>query len=138
TCQPISGFSPFAAIALFLEDGDSAGETGRGALDLEREAGDHVAGRGQPVELSQLLDVAIADLHAGAVAFPDQRGIPGLGIAARGVDEGRVPAPRVGAGDAHAAAGEVERRLAAHAAAGGEVVVLAVFRAGRGVDDDDV
>ena len=44
----------------------------------------------------------------------------GLREALRGVDEGRVPAPAVDSGQAHAALKQIERRLRAHAAARGE------------------
>ena len=84
------------------------------------------AGGRQRLEVVQLLEVAVADLHAGAMALPDQDGVAGLGIALLGVDEGRVPAPAVGAGHPHAALEQIERRLAAHAAAPGDVVGLAV------------
>ena len=54
------------------------------------------------------------------------------------MDEGRVPAPAVGAGDADAALEQVKRRLPAHPAAPGDVVGPAVRGAGSGVDHDDV
>src|SRR5262245_28793509 len=83
-----------------IDDGDGAGEARRGALDLEGEARDREPGRRKCVQIGELLDVAVADLHAGAVAFPDDRGIAALGEAARGVEEGRIPAPGIRAGDA--------------------------------------
>ena len=94
--------------------------------------------RRQRLEVVQLLDVAVADLAARLVALPDQLGIPGLGVFLGRVDERRVPRPGVGAGDLHAARGEIERRLAAHAAASRHVVGLAVARAGRCVDHHDL
>ena len=51
----------------------------------------------------QLLEMAIADLAAGLVAFPDEACILGGGVSLGGVDEGRVPAPGIGAGETHAA-----------------------------------
>ena len=35
----------------------------------------------QRLEVVQLLEMAVADLHAGAMPFPDQAGIAGLGVA---------------------------------------------------------
>src|SRR3954451_21701720 len=46
----------------------------RGALDLHRKARHHEPGRRQLLQIVQLFDVAIADVAAGLVAFPDQAG----------------------------------------------------------------
>src|SRR6185312_16630118 len=89
-------------------------------------------------EIVQLLEMAIADLAPRLVTFPDKSGIAARGIFVLGVDEGRVPAPGIGAGEAHAALQKIERRIAAHAAAGGDVIRLAIGRAGAGIDDDDL
>src|SRR5687768_18615431 len=86
----------------------------------------------------ELLEVAVADLAAGLVAFPDQRRIAARLELRLGVPEWRVPGPRVGAGDAHAALEQVQRRLPPHAGAGGHVVRLTVSGAGACVDDDDL
>ena len=94
--------------------------------------------RRQLFEIVQLLDVAIADLAAGAVTLPDQAGVVGLGVFHLGVHERRVPAPAVDAGDAHAALQKIERRLAPHAAAARNIIGLAEGRSGAGVDHDDV
>ena len=77
-------------------------------------------------------------MAARFVALPDDRRIVGLGEAPGGVDERRVPAPAVGSGYSHALLQEVKRRLGAHAAARGDIVRASVFRAGSGVDEDDV
>src|SRR5262249_14368965 len=53
-----------------IEDGDGAGPTGRGRVNLHREATDREALGGKLFEIVQFLDVAVADLAAGAVAFP--------------------------------------------------------------------
>ena len=86
----------------------------------------------------QLFDVAIADMAAGLVAFPDQAGVFGLRVFLRGVDERRIPAPGVGAGQPNTAFQEIHRRFIAHAATGIDVIGLAVFGAGGGVDHDDL
>src|SRR5262245_52707551 len=99
-----------------VDDGDRARPAGGTAAHLDRKAAHHEFLGGQRFEIVQLLDVAIADLTAGLVALPDQAGIAGGEIFLPGVDEGRVPAPAVGAGDAHAALEQLERSLAAHAA----------------------
>ena len=92
----------------------------------------------QQLEIVQLLEMRIADLATGAMAFPDQAGIAGLGHLAPRVRERRVPAPAVGADQAHAALQHPQRRRLAHAAAGIDVVVLAVLRPGRGVHHHDL
>src|SRR6185436_16252974 len=55
-----------------VENGNRPCPARRGALDLHREARHHEAGRWQLLEIVQLFDVAIADMAAGLVAFPDQ------------------------------------------------------------------
>ena len=82
--------------------------------------------------------MAVADVAPGLVAFPDQAGVVAFGVFHRRVLEGRVPAPGVGARQAHAALEQVHRGLVAHAAAGRHEVVVAVAAAGAGVDDDDL
>ena len=72
----------------------------------------------------QLLNMAVADLTAGPMAFPDQLGIVGLCVAPLGVDKGRVPASAIGTGDMHAALKQIERGLAPHADAGRHVIVV--------------
>ena len=93
---------------------------------------------GKRFEIVQLLDMAVADMAPGLMAFPDQRGVMRLRVFLGGVDEGRVPAPAVGAGQADAALEQIHRRLIAHAASRGDIIGLAVFDAGAGVDDDDL
>jgi len=72
------------------------------------------------------------------VTFPDQTRITCLGIFLRGVDEWRVPAPAIGAGQPHAALEQIHGGLVTHAATGVDVVGLAEFGARAGVDDDDL
>ena len=86
----------------------------------------------------QLLDVAIADVASGLVTFPDQTGVPGLGVFLRGVDKRRVPAPAIDSGQPHAPLEQIHRRLVAHAAAGIDVILPAIFGPGAGIDDDDL
>src|SRR5665213_1160376 len=120
-----------------VENGDSPGPAAGSGADLHREAAHHETLRRQHFEIVQLLDVAIADLAAGTVALPDDGGVLALREAVLGVDERRVPTPAIGAGDAHAALQEIERRLAAHAAAARDIIRLAVGFAGGGVDQHD-
>src|SRR5438552_3365550 len=94
-------------------------------MDLHRETTDRETLRRQLVQIVQLFDVAIADLAAGPVALPDQAGVVGLRILRHGVDERRVPAPAVDAGDPDAALQQIERRFAARAAAPRDIVGLA-------------
>ena len=63
-----------------------------------REAGDGEAVAGQRFEIVQLLEMAVADVAARLVAFPDDRGIAVLGPLLRCEIERRIPAPGVGAG----------------------------------------
>src|SRR5579872_4216994 len=91
-----------AFTASFFDDRHGARPAGRGALDLHRETDDREAGRGQSLQVVQLLEMAIADMAAGFVPFPDQRRVLRLGEFLGRVDERRVPAPSVGAGQAHA------------------------------------
>src|ERR1700675_4595442 len=102
-----------------VQNRDRPGPARGCALDLDRETRHGESGRGQLLEIVQLFDVAIADVAARLVAFPDQAGILGFGVFLRGIDERRVPAPAVDAGQPHAALQEIHRRLITHAAAGG-------------------
>src|SRR5882757_1018987 len=86
----------------------------------------------------QLLDVAIADLAASPVTFPNEAGVVGLGVLRLGVDERRVPAPAVDTGDPDAALQQIERRFAPHAASARHIVRLAERSAGAGVDHHDI
>src|SRR6478736_8439768 len=90
-----SRFFSLARPNLSVEDRDRPGPARRGALDLHRKARHHEPGRRQLFEIMQFLDMSIADVAAGLVAFPDQAGISGLGIFFRGMDERRVPAPAI-------------------------------------------
>src|SRR6476659_5241660 len=127
-----------SAIVSAFDDRHRPRPAGGRALDLDRETRHGEPGRGQLLEVVQLFDVAVADVASGLVAFPDQAGIPGFGVFLRGVDEGCIPAPAVNAGQAHPALEQIHRRLIAHAAAGIDVILPAVFGSGAGVDDDDL
>src|SRR3954454_15954530 len=72
-----------------LDDRHRPSPARRSALDLDREAGHGETGRRQLLQIVQLFDVAIADMAAGLVAFPDQAGVLGLGVFLRRVDERR-------------------------------------------------
>src|SRR5262245_63767784 len=121
-----------------VDDGDGARPAGGTAAHFYWKAAHRESFRRQRFAIVQLLDVAIADLAAGLVAFPEQAGIAGGEIFLPGVDEGRVPAPAVGAGDAYAALEQMERGLAAHAAALRHVVRPSIGRARAGVHQHDL
>src|SRR5262249_36269709 len=128
----------WAELSLTRQDGDGAGPARRGAMYLDREA-DHLEAVGREhFEIVQLLEMRMADLAAGAMAFPDQADVAGLLHFAASVGERRVPAPAVGADQAHAALKQPQRRRLAHAAAAVDIVVLAVARAGAGIDQHDL
>src|SRR6202171_5225295 len=82
----------------------------RRRFDLDRKAAHLEAEWRQLVEIGELLHVAIADLAAGFVAFPDDAGVAGFEEALVGERERRVPAPAVDAGDTHALAEQIKRR----------------------------
>src|SRR3954465_8177897 len=65
---------------LAIKNGDGAGPAGGGPLDLHRKARHHEAGRGQKLQIVQLLDMAIADMAPRLVTFPDQAGLFCLGV----------------------------------------------------------
>jgi len=107
-------------------------------LHLMREAGDGETIRRKLFQVAQLLHVAIRNFAAGLVTLPDDRGIVRLLPALARVEERRVPAPGVDASNPHAARGEIERRLAPHAAARGEIFVGAHATRRARVDQHDV
>src|SRR5262249_24566656 len=115
-----------------------AGPAGRAAFHFVREAGDDEAVIGKLFQIAQFLHMAIGDLAAGFVAFPDDRRVMGFEPALASMHERGVPAPGVDAGDAHAARGQIKRGLAAHAAAGGEVLIAADAARSAGVVENDV
>lgn len=69
----------FAGV-LAVKNRDGAGPTCRGLVYLYREAGHHEAACGQLLEIVQFLDMAIANIAAGLVAFPNDTGITGLSV----------------------------------------------------------
>src|SRR5665213_3742405 len=99
-----------------IEDRYRTSPAGGTAAHFHRKAAHREAFGRQRFEIVQLFDMAVADLASGAMAFPDQSGIAGLGVLLHGVDKGRVPAPAIGAGDAHTTFEQIERRFSAHAA----------------------
>src|SRR5271163_3662587 len=95
--------TPCAASAFSaVQQCHAAGPPRRGGFDLDREAAHLEAERRQRVEIGQLLHVAIADVASGLVTFPDDARVAALEKARGGERERRVPAPAVGAGNAHA------------------------------------
>src|ERR1700728_4092733 len=92
---------PFRALYhLAIEQRHAAGPTGGGGMDFYREAAHLESERRQLLKIGELLHVAIADLPAGFVPFPNDAGVAGFGEPLTGERERRVPAPAVGAGDA--------------------------------------
>src|SRR5436190_8145183 len=57
--------------AALIENGDRAGPARRPGAHLDRKAAHLEAFRRQLLQIVQLLEMAIADLAAGLVAFPD-------------------------------------------------------------------
>src|SRR5580698_4833158 len=90
-----------------IEQRDAAGPAGRGSLDLHREAADLETERRQLVEIGELLHVAITDLAAGLVSFPDEACVAGFREPFAGERKRCVPAPAVGAGHTHTLSGQV-------------------------------
>src|SRR5262249_48665379 len=129
---------PRVTIGGSIENGDRTGPAGRPGAHLDRKAAHLEALRGQLFEIVQLLEMAIADLAAGLVAFPDQARVARLGEFLRRMHERRVPAPAVCSGDPNAALEQIERRLAPHAAAGCHIMRLAVGGAGISVHQHDL
>src|SRR5437879_10246302 len=116
-----------------VEDSHRTGPAGGRAFDLDRETGDGETGRRQLLEVMQLLDVAIADVASGLVTFPDQTGVPGLGVFLRGVDKRRVPAPAIDSGQPPAPLEPIHLGPVAHAAAAIGVILPAIFGPGAGL-----
>src|SRR5262245_66619582 len=107
-------------------------------MNLDRET-HHLKPVGwQLFQVVELLEMRVADLAAGAMAFPDQAGVAGLLHALAGVRERRVPAPAVGADQAHAALQQIKRSRLAHAAAAVDEVLFAVAAAGPRIDRKSV
>src|SRR3972149_4666575 len=104
-------------LVLPLKNGDTAGPDSRCLFDFLRKENDLKAERRQLIEIRQFLQMAIADLAAGLVTFPDDRGVARPGEAVARVAEGGVPAPAVGSGQAHPLLEQEQRRLPPHAAA---------------------
>src|SRR5215211_6229117 len=127
----------FIAVSAF-QHGDAARPAGRGGRDLDREAAHLEAEGGKPVEVGELLHMAIADLTARLMALPDDAGIAGLGEALAGEREWRIPAPAVDSRYPHALFQQVQGRGASHAAALVDEVRAPVGRGGGRVHQHDV
>ena len=67
-----------------------AGPAGRAAFHFVRQARNDEAVVGKPFQIAQLLHMAIGNLAAGFVAFPDDRWVMRFEPALAGVHEGRV------------------------------------------------
>src|SRR5215470_863384 len=76
----ISPVRAIAAAASILDDRHGPRPAGGSGLDLDGEAGNREAVRRQRLQVVQFLDMAVADLAAGPVAFPDELGVLGDGI----------------------------------------------------------
>src|SRR3982074_611018 len=90
------------ATNLVVEQSHAASPAGGGRLDLYWEAAHLEAEWRQWLEIGQLLHMTITNLAASLVTFPDDAGIAGLEKTLVRERERRVPAPAIGAGDAHA------------------------------------
>src|SRR5215471_8918984 len=71
-----------------------AGPAGRAAFHFVREAGDDKAVIGTLFQIAQFLHMAIGNLAAGFVAFPDDRRVMGLRASACGYARTGRPSPR--------------------------------------------
>src|SRR5206468_10612385 len=98
-----------------VEDRDRSCPACGTAFHLHREARDRESAWRQCFEVVQFFEMAVADVAAGLVAFPDDLRVMVPGVTLSGEAERGVPAPAIDAGDAHAALGEIKRRIAAHA-----------------------
>src|SRR5687767_14888088 len=98
-------------------------------MDLHREAGHLETGRRQRLQVMQLLDVAVTDLAARAMTFPDHRRITILGVLLGRETERSIPAPRVRTGQPNAHLEKVNRGVVTDAAPTRDVVVLTVVSA---------
>src|SRR6185437_16433581 len=63
-----------------IEDRHRPSPAGRAAAHFHRKAAYREALGRQGFEIVQFLDMAVADFAPGAMAFPDQLGVAGLGI----------------------------------------------------------
>src|SRR3990167_1596573 len=84
-----------------FKNGDRARPACRGTADLVGEAADREPRGRQRLQVVQLLKMAVADVAACLVALPDQGLVARLGHALGGVGKRRIPAPGVGAREAH-------------------------------------
>ena len=82
--------------------------------------------RRQRLQIVKLLQMAVTNMPAGLVPFPDQGSITRLLVFFSGVDKGCIPAPGIGSGEPDAALKQIHGGLVAHAATGLHVVVVAV------------
>src|SRR6516225_7225546 len=74
----VGNFVGVVLVASIVEQGDAAGPPGGRLLDLDRKTAHFETEGRQRFEIGQLFHVAIADLTAGLVAFPDQARIAGF------------------------------------------------------------
>jgi hypothetical protein len=91
--------------ALVLKDRDGARPACRSAPHFVRKARNRVSIGWKYFEIVELLQVAIADITTGFVAFPDQGSVAGRNDFVRGMTEGGVPRPRVRARHSNPARG---------------------------------
>src|SRR3569832_616835 len=126
------------AAAISVEHGDGADPAAGRRFDLGWEARDGESGRGQLLQIGELLHLAIGDVDVCVVVLSVVRWFAGFGKSLCGVNERRVPAPGVDTDDTDASLGQIERGLTAHADAGRHVSVGAEHLARPGVDQDDV
>src|ERR1022692_2408085 len=81
-----------------IEERHTACPAGRGRLDLYREAAHLETEWRQLIEVGELLHMAVADVAARFVAFPNETRVAGFGKPLARERERRIPAPAVDAG----------------------------------------
>src|SRR5690349_672775 len=118
-------FSPCALVAL-LKNGHRTGPASRGSANLRREADDREAIWGKGLEIVQLLQLAVPNLPASFVSFPNDRGILRLPVPFGHVRHGRIPAPGVCSDNAYSPFQKIHRCLTAHPTTGVDVVFIPV------------
>src|SRR5262245_14330836 len=107
-------------------------------LDLHWEADDHKAICWEQFELMQFLQMAVPPVSASFVPFPNERRIFGLPVLLSGVDKWGIPAPCICSGEPYPTFKQIHRRLIAHPAACGQVVLIPVARSGACVHQDNL
>src|SRR3546814_18990923 len=96
-CALVTGVQT-CALPILVNDGDRPGPARRCAANLDGEACDHEAGRGQGFQIVQFFEVAVADVAAGLVALPNDRSVVVGLVTGCGMGKGRISAGTVRSG----------------------------------------